>query len=338
MRVLVTGATGFVGSHTAAALLEAGHDVRLLARSPNKVGPVLEPLGVRDADVARGDVVEPDSIEAAMEGCDAVIHAASMFTLDRRKAGEMLRVNREGAEHVIGIGRRLGLDPIVYVSSEVSMLPPTGVLTPESPIGDPKTPYCRAKADGERIARRFQGEGAPVVITYPGFVWGPRDPNFGEQHQTAANLLRGRIPVAPSGGLSMVDVRDVGRVHVAVLERGRGPRRYMASGNHLSTKELIRRLRALTGRPIRVATAPWRIPYALGRGADVLQRFFRSRLPWNSEVSYIVGNDAVCDDSRTRSELGVVPRDTDETLVATVRSLLEDGRIEPKHAGDLATA
>jgi nucleoside-diphosphate-sugar epimerase len=338
MRVLLTGGTGFVGSHATAALLAAGYEVRLLARSPAKVAPVLAPFGVAEADVevAKGDVVDGPSIEAAMTGCDAAIHAASMFTLDRRQAETMLRVNVEGAELVLGTARRLGLDPTVYVSSEVSMLPPRGVLTPDSPVGDPATPYCRAKAESEKVARRFQGDGGSVTIVYPGFVWGPRDPNHGEQHQTAANLLRGRIPFAPRGGLSMVDVRDVARILVATLETGRGPRRYFATGRHLSSRELIRHLGAATGRHLRIPIAPWRLVYAIGRAADLAQRVAKRRLPWNSEVSYIVGMDARCDDTRTREELGVVPMETSRTVADTVRSLLEDGRIEPKDAGTLA--
>src|SRR5262249_19125287 len=132
MRVLVTGGTGYVGSHTVAALLRAGHDVTVLARSPDRVAPALEPLGAAGVGTALGAVTDPASVEHAMQGREAVLHAASVFSMDTRKADEMHAVNIAGTETVLGTAARLGLDPIVHVSSELALLPPVGgaVLTP----------------------------------------------------------------------------------------------------------------------------------------------------------------------------------------------------------------
>ena len=85
MRVLVTGGTGFVGSHTVAALIAAGHEVRLLVRSPDRIAPALRPLGVTERlDHLVGDVTDPSSVARALEDCDAVVHAASVYNLDAR--------------------------------------------------------------------------------------------------------------------------------------------------------------------------------------------------------------------------------------------------------------
>jgi dihydroflavonol-4-reductase len=125
--VLVTGGTGFVGSHAIAALAAGGHRIRVLARSPEGVPLALAPLGVEGVETVIGDVTDPGAVERALDGCDAVLHAASVFSMDARKTDEMRSVNVRGTELVLGAAYRLGVDPIVYVSSELAFRrPPTG--------------------------------------------------------------------------------------------------------------------------------------------------------------------------------------------------------------------
>jgi nucleoside-diphosphate-sugar epimerase len=209
--VLVTGGTGYVGSHAITALTRAGHRVRVLARSPAGIPAALGPLGVAGVETAIGDVTDPTAVERALEGCDAVLHAASVFSLDARRADEMTSVNVRGTEIVLGTAHRLGLDPIVYVSSEVALLPPADgeVLTPDSPVQRPPGPYCRSKADAELVARRLQALGAPVVSVQPAALWGPQDPHLGEGATLATNVLRHRYPVVMPGGMHIADVRRV---------------------------------------------------------------------------------------------------------------------------------
>ena len=97
MRVMVTGATGFLGSHAVKALTDAGHDVRLLVRSPARIAPALAPHGINHVDHVVGDVTDVASVERALEGCDAVLHAANVYTLDPRRAEEMRDVNPRGS-------------------------------------------------------------------------------------------------------------------------------------------------------------------------------------------------------------------------------------------------
>ncbi len=337
MRVLVTGGTGYVGSHTVAALVGAGHDVTVLARSPDRVAPALRPIGVADVRTAAGDVTDPDSVERALQGHEAVVHAASVFSMDARKADEMLAVNVRGTETVLEIATRLGLDPIVHVSSELSLLPPHGgeVLTPESAVGRAPTPYCRSKADSESVSRRFQERGAPVVSVMPSAVWGPHDPHLGEGALLCMNVLKGSYPFVMPGGMELSDVRDVARVHAAVMEPGRGPRSYLVAGHYLTMKGIQATLGELTGRHIRSVVMPKSFLAGFGRAADWLQRRVRRRLPWTYEGIWVLNCEARCDDSRTRQELGVEPRDIRETFVDTVRWLVSTGRVTPRQAGRL---
>src|SRR5687767_2259760 len=149
MKVLVTGGTGFVGSHSVKAIAAAGQDLTLLVRSPDRLAPALAPLGVRDAEHVVGDATDEEAVRRAMDGCDAVVHAAAIFSYDARDARAMQRVNERATEVVLGAARVGGLNPIVYVSSYVALLPPAGVLDGDSPVGQPRGVYARSKAETE---------------------------------------------------------------------------------------------------------------------------------------------------------------------------------------------
>jgi nucleoside-diphosphate-sugar epimerase len=338
MLVLVTGGTGFVGSHAVAALVGAGHRVRVMARSPGRVDRALAPLGVSDVETVTGDVTDAASVERALAGCNAVLHAASVFSFDARRAEEMREVNVRSTEIVLDAAHRLGLDPIVFVSSELALLPPSdgAVLTADSPVGQTRLPYCRSKADSELVARRYQGLGVPVVSLVPAALWGPYDPHLGEGATMATNILRNRYPIVMRGGMHIADVRDVAAAVVRVMDPGRGPRSYMVAGEYITLPDLIRTLGELTGRRIRFAIFPRWFLGIFGRGADVVQRRLKARLPWQGEGIWVMNCVARCDDSKTRGELALEPVPLRVTLTDTVRWLADDRHISPAEAGLLA--
>ncbi len=336
--MLVTGGTGYVGSHSIAALARAGHGIRVLARSPDRIPAALEPLGVDGVETAVGDVTDSAKVEHALEGCDAVVHAASVFSTDARRANEMNSVNVRGTEIVLGAAHRRGLDPIVHVSSEVALLPPAEgeVLVPDSPVTRPPWPYSRSKAESELVARRLQTLNAPIVSVMPSAIWGPHDPHLGEGATLAANVLRNRFPIVMPGGMHIADVRDVAAVLAAVMQPGRGPRSYMVAGRYVTMPDIIRTLADLTGRRIRFLTFPAWFLAAFGWTADVIQRRLRTRLPWSAENIWIMNCDAQCDDSKTRNEFHLEPRPLQETFADTVRWLVQAGHLTRREAGRLA--
>jgi dihydroflavonol-4-reductase len=338
--VLVTGGTGYVGSHATAALASAGHRIRVLARAPEKIPAALGPLGVGvdGVETAIGDVTEPAAVERALQGCDAVLHAASVFSTDARRADELNSVNVRGTDIVLGTAHRLGLDPIVYVSSEVALLPPADgeVLTPDAPVQRPPGPYCRSKADAELVARKFQALGAPVVSVMPAAVWGPHDPHLGEGVTLASNVLRNRYPIIMPGGMHIVDVRDVAAALAAVMQPGRGPRSYLVAGHYAPMSGIIGTLGDLSGRRLWFVRFPAWFLAGFGRAADVVQRRVRTRLPWSAESIWIMNCAARCDDSKTREELQLQPRPLRETFVDTVGWLVEVGHLTRREAGRLA--
>jgi nucleoside-diphosphate-sugar epimerase len=180
-----------------------------------------------------------------------------------------------------------------------------------------------SKADADRLARRWQAEGAPVVLTYPTMVVGPDDPTVGEGMATIARVLRGRIPALPPGGMEIIDVRDVAAVHAAAMVPGRGPKRYIVNGHHRSARQLVAELRRITGRRLPVG----RVPTGLARAACRVGDLLPFDLPLTTEGLWILTLDPRTDDTVTRTELGVVPRLLEETLRDTVQWLQAAGRI-----------
>lgn len=141
----MTGGTGFVGSHAVAALIRHGHEVRVMARRPEAVARVLEPLGV-SADAVPGDVTDPDAVVAALDGCEAVVHAAAHVGVSTG-VGPSHDVNVDGTRNVLTQAARLDLDPVVYTSSVSIYLPSAlAVITPDSPLAEPLSPYTASNA------------------------------------------------------------------------------------------------------------------------------------------------------------------------------------------------
>jgi nucleoside-diphosphate-sugar epimerase len=150
------------------------------------------------------------------------------------------------------------------------------------------------------------------------------------------NVLRGTYPFVMDGGMHIADVRDVARVFAAVMEPGRGPRSYLATGHYVSMKGIQGTLGELTGRHLRSVTLPRGFVAGFGRAADWAQRRVKTRLPWTYEGIWVLNCAARCDDSSTRTELGVEPRPLAETFADTVRWLVSVGELTPKQAGKLA--
>ena len=334
MKILVTGGTGFVGAHTIAALRADGHDVRMLVRNRARVANALGPLGVTVDDVVLGDVTDAGSVGEALEGCQAVIHAAAMVTFDRAKADEVARVNVDGTRNVLGLAVDRGLDPVIHVSS-VSALDPRNraVLTVDAPVAGGDEVYAGTKGGGERVARSLQETGAPVTITYPGGVWGPHDPSLGEN--TRALVWLARMPMIPStsGGYLIIDVRDLAAVHVAALRSGCGPRRYSVGGRFLRAADLAAAFTAATGRRALVAPTPAWSLRALGRAGDLINTRLSMPLPFTSEGMDTLVRSIPTDDSVTLAELGVTYRDTAETVGDALRWLHDTGHLTASQVG-----
>ncbi|MCH7643996.1 MAG: NAD-dependent epimerase/dehydratase family protein [Myxococcales bacterium] len=332
MRVLVTGGTGFVGSHAVSALRRTGHRVRLLVRDPSKIQRVLEVRGIEVDDYAIGDMADAQAVRTALKGCDAVLHAAA--TLYGGK--EIYTANVQGARNVLGIACELGFDPILFISTVGAMFPPAGErFAVDDPIRGLETTYGRSKAESERFARELQARGAPLVTLYPAGVFGPDDPGPGESTRGLRDGIRFGWPIT-AGGVSIVDVRDLAEIIAAALETGCGPRRFMAGGHFASWSELADLCDALTGRRALRFPMPTSLLRGIGRLLDAAKRIVPFDYPITHEAAEMMTRFVPCDSRATVEQLGVRFRPTAETLSDTIRWLYEAGEISAKIAGRIA--
>jgi dihydroflavonol-4-reductase len=242
VRVYVSGATGFVGGHVAQVLREQGADVR----------------------DERVDLLDPPALERAVEGCDAVVHVAALYSYDA-DPGEIERVNVAGTRNVLDAAARQGVSRVLFTSTAGTCGPVSGRSASEEdepPAWELAVPYKRTKLAAEVLARE-----AGAVIVNPTTPVGPGDGKPTPTGRMIAGVATGRIQgFVATTGLNLVDVRDVARGHVLALEHGAPGERYILGGANLLLEEIFAAIADLAGR--RRPRIP--VPYAV---AEVASRF-----------------------------------------------------------------
>ncbi|OBI19628.1 oxidoreductase [Mycobacterium sp. E2462] len=323
MRVLITGGTGFVGGWTAKAIEDAGHTVRFLVRNPKKLDTTVGTLGVDVSDFAVADITDRMAVRDALQGCDAVVHSAALVATDPRQTADMLATNMQGAQNVLGQAVELGLDPIVHVSSFTALFHPgLETMTADLPVTGGADGYGTSKAQVEIYARGLQDAGAPVNITYPGMVIGPPvGDQFGEAGEGVRAAVQMHAIPGRSAGWLVVDVRDLAALHAALLEPGRGPRRYTAGGHRVSAGELANILGQVAGTPMLAVPIPDTALRVAGAVLDRAGRFlpFETPITW-AGMQYYTQMPA-SDDSPSERELGITYRDPQQTMADTFQAI-----------------
>jgi dihydroflavonol-4-reductase len=338
-RYLVTGATGFLGSHLVDHLLasaaaaqggdKAAHEVVALCREPE---PELEAGGIT---VVRGDVLDRASVERAAKGCVGVFHCAGKVSRNPDDAEELYRLLVEGTRHVIAASQAAGVRRLVLASTSgtVAVSSDPSHLATEDDEPDvvliSRWPYYRAKLYAERAALAAnQPGGFEVVSVNPTLLLGPRDLRDSSTEDVRL-FLEQRIPAVPGGGLSFVDARDAAIGMALAMEKGEPGRRYLLGACNLTIRDFFARLEHLSG--VRAPMLP--VPR--------LPNLARASAPWMNRALRVLGGfpdvDPVSlemaqyfwylDASRAEKELGWTPRDPTQTLADTITDLYERGAI-----------
>ena len=316
-RCLVTGATGFVGSHVARALVERGDAVRVTVRAASPSQP-LEGLDAERVNLP--DVTDRRALRHALKGVERVFHVAGTTNL-RVDAAEARRVNAEGTRVVLEEALRAGVHRVVHTSSVAAIgpAPPHSALDERAPYpGHLGLPYPDSKSAAELEALRVGAHGLPVVIVNPAHVFGPGDWGPSSTEVVRRFLLR-RIPAYVSGAINIVDVRDVASGHLLADERGEPGERYILSNRNYTWDRLFAELARVSGVDPPAVRMPYAVALALAESG--------SRLPGRPPVVPAEVRAAAqwwtYRNNRARRELGWSVRPHEETVEETVRWWME---------------
>jgi nucleoside-diphosphate-sugar epimerase len=334
MHVMITGGTGFVGFHTAQALMGAGHTVSLLVRSVDKM---LQLYG-DDCELSytRGDICDAGKVRQALAGCDAVIHAAAMVSTKASDAEKVYNTNFEGTKTVIGAALKAGVESVIHVSSVTALYDPKShLLDGDSPPGAASNAYGRSKVASEKYVRGLQKKGKRIYITYPATIIGPDDPGMTEAMVGMQGYLMAFVPLMPSGN-QYIDVRDVAEAHLRLLERQPEPGNYTLGGHYLPWAELGRVLDEVTGRRLLKLPLHGGLMRLTGRFVDYLNPYVSFPLPISEEAMQYATNWVTLDNSKVETALDFEFRPVEETMADTARWLYQSGKIRKRHAGLLA--
>lgn len=336
MRILVTGGTGFIGSHTVRALRAAGHDVRLLVRDERKAARLWQCDPAVLEDLVVGALTSAPDTARALRECDALVHTAAPVALaaSAREAGRVARENVLAIRRLVERALENGIERIVHLSS-TTVFDTRGLARAdeETPIIEDGDAYAASKVAAERHVRALQERGAPIAVTYPPGVIGPEDPGLSEGVKGLAMLLRDGVAIT-SSGLQTVDVRDLAAVHVALVERGPAPGRFVTAAEYLPWAEFAEHLDQAAGVRIPRFDVPGQAIRLAGRVGDQLRRFVGVEIDpiVSREASRFATQWVELDASRTTRELGVKFRPALESLSDTVRWLAEAGHVDPSRA------
>jgi dihydroflavonol-4-reductase len=320
-KILITGGTGFLGTHIVRQLLDAGErNLRVMASS---VPDWMTDAGV---EAAIGSVTAGDDVAAAVKNVSSIIHLAGKVSRDNEDAAAMNKIHVEGTRVLCEAAKEAGVTTMLLASSSGTI-----AVSEDEQVFDETFPspvdvisrwaYYASKYYQERAAlENFDGDGRRLVILNPSLLLGPDDERLSST-KPVLDFLGRKIPYSPSGGLNFVDARDAASAFIAALERGRHQEKYLLGAANMTFPEFFGRLERLSG----VAAPMFKVPKKLAMaGSSMIESVFKN---WG-KASPVASKEVeqaeyfwYFDSSRAEDELGFAPRDPQETLQDTIRYL-----------------
>lgn len=320
-KILITGGTGFLGTHIVRQLLDAGEkNLRVLA---SRVPEWMTDTGV---EAAVGSVANKEDVSQAVANVSAIFHLAGKVSRDNEDASEMNKIHLEGTRILCEAAKEAGVKAMILASSSGTI-----AVSEDEQIFDETFPpavevfsrwaYYASKYYQERTAiQNFDGEGRRLVIMNPSLLLGPDDERLSSTKPVLDFLAR-KIPYSPGGGLSFVDVRDAAAAFITALEKGRHQEKYLLGSANMTFADFFGRLERLSGVRAPLMNVPKKLAMA---GSSLVESVFKN---WGRS-SPVASNEVeqaehfwYFDSTKAEEELGFCARDPQETLNDTVSYL-----------------
>lgn len=331
MKVLVTGATGFIGSNVVKELLKRNYKVRIFLRK-KAITKNVEGLNV---EVKYGDILDDDSLKRAMEGCDYIIHCASLYSFWYPASDFVYRVNVDGTRNVLKFALQFGVRRVVFTSTAMTH----GISYEEGDVRDERSDYnlnegedayVHSKYLAERVCAEYVEKGLDVVIVNPTFPLGEGDIRPSPMGFVFLSFLNGESFGSLKGGANFVNVKDVAVGHILALERGRAGEKYILGGENMRFSEFFDRILITLRLPFKRRS----LPSFFGRLKalkEELKTIFRMGSPPLTLSTYKLWNYFLFYSSdKSIKELTYNPGAVDEGIVEGAKWFLENGYIKKK--------
>ncbi len=318
MKAFVTGSTGFLGSNLVRGLVEHGHTVKALARSPQKAAALL-PKGVT---IVAGDMEDIPSFATELKGCDVLFHAAAYFTESfdlGDHTAKLESINVQGTVALLDAAQRAGIQKVIYVSSSgVIGSKPDGSPGDETSEPGPaayQNPYFHSKVRSERaVSEWLKTHTLPVVMILPTAIFGPNDPGPTGANRIVTDFLAGKLPAIPPGRTLVVDVRDVVQALLNAVERGRSGERYIVHNRSISLAELAELLESISGQPAPRLKLSYPAALLLASASEFAARAFGIKPVLTRTELRSLRAETDIHTEKAQRELGIRYRPFEETL------------------------
>ncbi|MCL4485440.1 MAG: NAD-dependent epimerase/dehydratase family protein [Nitrospirae bacterium] len=326
---LVTGATGFVGSWVASLLVESGETIRCLRRKESSTSN-LPPEGPK-VQWAIGDLLDPSSLDRAMEGVGTLYHVAADYRLWSPKRGDILHSNVTGTRNILDAALRAGVSRVVYCSSVAALGARTdGVPIDESMDVDRQSlvgEYKISKYEAEQVALSY-ADRLSLVVVNPSAPIGARDIKPTPTGRIVLDYLKGRMKASIHTGLNVVHVRDVARGHLLAARDGKAGEKYILAGRNMTLCEVFRTLETVTGIPAPKVTVPRGVVLPLALLSEGVSRLTGREPMIPLEGVRMAKKLMYYDGSRAVRELGLVVTPVEEAFRDAVRYYASSGYLE----------
>ena len=326
MKTLVTGGSGFIGSHIVRELTDQGRDVRVLVEE----GAGTENLDGLDVERVTGDVRDREAVRGALKGCDSLFHAAAIYALWLPDPSVIYEVNVDGTRIVMEEAADAGVERIVYTSSIAALGVEDGFKssTEETPFNQWRNAndYIKSKVMADMEVASLVQRGLPAVTVCPAFPFGERDIGPTPTGDLIVKILRRAVPGYLEGGINLVDVEDVAKGHVLAAQKGRAGERYILGNENITIRAFMEMVSDIAGVKAPLRKLPYAAALAIGVGGELLSRFVTKRPPLVTVKTVRYGAQYLYFDiAKAQRELGYAPKPVEGSIERAVRWFREKG-------------